>query len=316
MDWMGLYMSPEEEAKAKGMALAQALARQKGIGNVGLLSGDKVLSQFGAAQLQDAQKQGGQLSEAGQTRYQGGLQQALAKMRLAQEMAQERARNSEWDRRNEITSAQEMDRARILAGQKAAEKADSDEQKRGEKLEKGVGELSKAMEGASGMRTDIGTLVNAAQQEDVPGVGPLDQLVPTKLAKDDAVKTEQAALRVLAAILKQQSGISVNEAELKRAMKARGLSGDDERAFRLGVESMLGDLRQGMGQKQIAQPAEVVEEYRRRGGVTVEDLPTYSPSGAGTPTATAPHVKTAADYAALPTGAEYLDPNGKLKRKK
>lgn len=81
MDWMGLYMSPEEEAKAKGMALAQALARQKGIGNVGLLSGDKVLSQFGAAQLQDAQKQGGQLSEAGQTRYQGGLQQALAKLR-------------------------------------------------------------------------------------------------------------------------------------------------------------------------------------------------------------------------------------------
>lgn len=75
----GLVTAPEEDdARMQAAAMAQALRGQRAAGNLGLLTGDKVLSGFGQAQLQGADKQEGLLADAGQFRSSNVLKQALA----------------------------------------------------------------------------------------------------------------------------------------------------------------------------------------------------------------------------------------------
>lgn len=143
------------------------------------------------------------------------------------------------------------------------------------RTDKSVTDLSKSLEDAAGLKEDVATLVAAARQPDVPSVGPIDKWKPTFMQGEDEIRTEQAAGRFLAALLKIQSGVSVNPQELARAMKARGLSGGNEQAFRIGVEAMLREMEVAMKQKEAGYPGDVAEELRRRGGVTSKDLPKY-----------------------------------------
>lgn len=97
-DLYGLLMAGEPSAQQKAQAMADALRKKSGdaglqrsLGNLGLLTGDKVLGQFGQAQLQGAaqlddqvSRGQGQLGQAGQFR----LSQAMAKARADQESKQ------------------------------------------------------------------------------------------------------------------------------------------------------------------------------------------------------------------------------------
>lgn len=119
-DIYSLYMAENEPTAAEmAAAYARALRGQRGIGNVGLLSGDRVLGAFGKSQVDGAAKQEELLADAGKHRSQHGLQQALAKIRRQQEISDKASGNREWDRRNAITAAQEAENARIAAGQRA-----------------------------------------------------------------------------------------------------------------------------------------------------------------------------------------------------
>lgn len=79
---MGVYglitASDEDNARMQAAAMAQALRGQRAAGNLGLLTGDRVLSGFGQAQLQGAGQQENLLAEAGQQRANQVLKQALA----------------------------------------------------------------------------------------------------------------------------------------------------------------------------------------------------------------------------------------------
>lgn len=75
----GLFAAPEEaDAQMQAAAMAQALRGQRAAGNLGLLTGDRVLSGFGQAQMQGADRQEGMLADAGQFRAGQVLKQALA----------------------------------------------------------------------------------------------------------------------------------------------------------------------------------------------------------------------------------------------
>lgn len=159
------------------------------------------------------------------------------------------------------------------------------------RTDKSVTDLSKSLEDAAGLKADMATLVEAAKQKDVPSVGPIDKFVPTFMQGEGAIRTEQAAGRTLAALLKIQSGVSVSPQELQRAMKARGLSGGSEDAFRIGVEAMLAELDTAMKQKEAGHPAAVADELSRRGGITSRDLPKYQ-AGQNAGPAAGPHGPT------------------------
>jgi hypothetical protein len=93
---MGVYglvtASDEEDARMQAAAMAQAL---------GLLTGDKVLSQFGQAQLQGASQQEGMLADAGQQRSSNVLRQALA----AEEAKRQARIDTERERHNRTMEA-------------------------------------------------------------------------------------------------------------------------------------------------------------------------------------------------------------------
>jgi hypothetical protein len=72
-----LFMGDEPSVQEKAAAQAAALRRQQAAGNLGLLTGDKVLGQFGQAQLGQAQQGLGMLGNVGQHRSGQRLQKAL-----------------------------------------------------------------------------------------------------------------------------------------------------------------------------------------------------------------------------------------------
>jgi hypothetical protein len=102
---MGVYglvtASDEEDARMQAAAMAQALRGQRAAGNLGLLTGDKVLSQFGQAQLQGASQQEGMLADAGQQRSSNVLRQALA----AEEAKRQARIDTERERHNRTMEA-------------------------------------------------------------------------------------------------------------------------------------------------------------------------------------------------------------------
>lgn len=86
-------------ARAEGVNLG--LGRQRAAGNLGLLTGDRVLGGFGRAQLEGADKQEGMLAEAGQFRAGQTLKQALA----AEEAKRQARIDTERERHNRTMEA-------------------------------------------------------------------------------------------------------------------------------------------------------------------------------------------------------------------
>jgi hypothetical protein len=93
----GLVTAPDEEdARMQAAAMAQALRGQRAAGHLGLLTGDRVLSGFGQAQMQGADRQEGMLADAGQFRSSNVLKQALA----AEEAKRQNRLDTERERHN------------------------------------------------------------------------------------------------------------------------------------------------------------------------------------------------------------------------
>lgn len=69
-DIYGLFADPEEQARQKAAAMADALRGQKGFGQLGMLTGDRVLGAFGQQQMADVGRQEGFIAQAGQQRGQ------------------------------------------------------------------------------------------------------------------------------------------------------------------------------------------------------------------------------------------------------
>lgn len=142
-DFYSLYMDDEPSAQQKAETMAAALRRQRAAGNLGLLTGDKVLGQFGKAQLDGASQGFEQLGGAGRFRSGQRLQQLLAQ-EAAKRAEANALRAREWNvqddqthryqqmsdkasdrefnlQRDAINDEAAERRARIMAGQKMAQ---------------------------------------------------------------------------------------------------------------------------------------------------------------------------------------------------
>lgn len=80
IDWYGLAMADEPSAAEQAKALSAALRGQRDVGQLAMLTGDKMLGGFGQSLVGDAQKQEAQAAELAGTRLHRALQ--------AQQMAQ------------------------------------------------------------------------------------------------------------------------------------------------------------------------------------------------------------------------------------
>jgi hypothetical protein len=98
-DILSLFTADEPTAQQRAAALSAALRRQQAAGNLGLLTGDAVLSKFGNAQLQQAQQGQQQLEQVGQVR----LSKALEAQRMREEAARHAEQLSETTRHNQAT---------------------------------------------------------------------------------------------------------------------------------------------------------------------------------------------------------------------
>ncbi len=116
-DIYSLLMAQDEPtAQEKAAALAAALRGQRMQGNLGMLTGDKVLAPYGQAQLQQAQQQEGLLAGAA-THRAGNLLQQLLKGAEAKRAAENRLLDQTRADAKELRGYTEAEkRARIMAG--------------------------------------------------------------------------------------------------------------------------------------------------------------------------------------------------------
>lgn len=147
-------------------------------------------------------------------------------------------------------------------------------------ITKQVQDIAKGAEGLPTMKNDLATLAHYARMDDIPGVGKGTNFVPDFLTSDEGLKVRQAAAGVVNALLKKQSGSAVSEPEVKRKMQELGMGdGASEQNFRLGLQRLIEMVGAEYGASEAGFSPEAVEEYRRQGGVTSKDLPTYSATG-------------------------------------
>jgi hypothetical protein len=301
VDLASLLMSEEPSEQEQSRALIDALRRKQATGLLGVLTGRKPLADAGAAMMDDArhgmaeQAPGQKLAralqlsglqrastqEAEATAPANSLYQALARKfgyqlpegmntrqaQAALEMA-EKAYAADM-RAKELSLTREAMRGRQV--QEAGEKHSKD-------IEDAVQKLGKDTEETAVTVNDIGQLTKSAKEEDIPGFGPVEGLFPDWAPSifyggDEGVKNRQAAKRVMAAILKKQSGTAVSEGEKKDALSARGLNytASPDR-YRQGLASMTSEAEGVFRRSEAKYPHEAVEVLGRRGGTTSADI--------------------------------------------
>lgn len=139
------------------------------------------------------------------------------------------------------------------------------------RLEGDVQKLGKDTESLGTIANDVALLEGYANKPagtDIPGAGMVDSLRPDWVQSDEGLKVQQAALRVAAELLHQQSGAAVSPSEAARFMGGRGLgAGATESAWRQGVQALAGELRQSLASKQAKYRPEVVQTLQQRGGL-------------------------------------------------
>jgi hypothetical protein len=149
-----------------------------------------------------------------------------------------------------------------------------------------VQKLGKDTEGLAQVQNDLALLEKTISGTgDIPGAGVWDSKKPAFMQSGDDINIRQAAVRVAARLLHEQSGASVTPSEAERFMEGRGLGpGATEDQFRAGIQALASELRAALRAKAAKYRPEVVQTLQRRGGVV--DL------GAPPPAAGAPETRT------------------------
>lgn len=119
----------EPDAAARATAMADMLRRNRGVGGLALLSGDRVLGRFGEALLGQARQQEAALAGAGQQRSGNVLKSALAALEQQTALArakaevEQRKADMKWQEgQRELDRASRERAAAIQAGDKAAQR--------------------------------------------------------------------------------------------------------------------------------------------------------------------------------------------------
>lgn len=196
-----------------------------------------------------------------------------------------RAADREADNRYRMDVLSEQRRGNVLREiAMRQERADAAEQKRRDMLdrqnEKDMAEMGKRTDKLAQTKADVET-VNRFMGDggDIPGAGVWDSLkmesalLRAVFASEDDVKSWQASQRMAANYLNTMTGQSFTEAEAARTLSRYGVRpGTTEQEWKSGMSDFIRDVKAGLVQKE-APFAHVREEFRRRGGVTAQDIP-------------------------------------------
>lgn len=282
-------------AEEKQAALARALSRQRAVGNLGLLTGDRVLAGFGQAQVAQAgQGEAGLMraqDQASDNRRQT-LQMALAaqakaaaeKRQAEQDAAAAREReidNARADRGQAVGMAnaaatRALAQATLGLGQRRfAEEVGQHDKADANRLEAEVRELAKVVgDNPAQIRERLARLAPVVEGGgDVPGIGPLDSRLPNFASSDKAVATQADARGLVDILLNLQSGSGVSNEERENKYRQYGVApGSTEAQFRAGMKSLKNDVGAALKVKQAGFSPDVIDLYKRRGGVTPDDF--------------------------------------------
>lgn len=272
------------DAAAQSQAMAEALRRRResaslarNAGNVALLSGDRVLSNFGQAQLRqagedmgEAGRMEGMLAQAGSQGAGRALQEALAARQ--QEFQGEENRLNRALRARELGESAAARREDRIAREQARQ--DARDAAQGKVDEKAVQDLATRISDAGPLLRNIQELEKFAapdeegEERDIPGVGRLASRLPAELLSNEGADVQQRAYGVVSALLKLQSGAGVSEGEVQRKMKELGMGpGQSEGAFRIGLKRLGGEYRSSVKEALRRHDPRVVETYLSRGNV-------------------------------------------------
>lgn len=281
--------------------LIAALRRQRGLGQVGALSGDQNIRQLGSAEYDDAMKQ------ATGVRDRRDRSQAREDQLAFQKWQQEQANASRADDRKyrydalrqaaalaRAQSQNALDVARIREGGDAQAAGAAAQKNRNQQLNKleaalrtsGLGNVWSAIQGAKGVvdeYTERDPQGNVTGYKGVPGVGGLANartlgmgtLATTlgNLGGAGKAKENQAKIAALQnLVLQARSGAAVTDPELQRMLTETGLtmfSSDED--FLRAFPELVKKSEQAVRNTMAGYDPDIVEEFLKRGG-----LPGYS----------------------------------------
>ncbi len=269
--------TPEEKQaallRALQMKMGQGQQQQpqaadflRGQGNLGLMSGDKVLSNVAQAQLGQAQQLSGQAQEA--KRF--GLTQAIeAQKRATDQQFQGEQRDLDREVRKDEMRQRGLDRAlqREMMGLATSDKR---QEKAAETRAKDVKELSEDVDkfGAPAFYQkagEVSAIVNDPKyKDDLPGVGPVAGRLPDFMTSADGVNLRQAAGQMLAEYRKGITGSGMSEGEKQEYSQITGLmNGGNEKAYVSGFERLRRAMDARVSGRAAGTPG-AAEEYATR----------------------------------------------------
>lgn len=208
-------------------------------------------------------------------RTRGAQTEDLASAREFQSGEKEKDRKVREDEMRQRSEDRLLQRQFMMAmlGQKTQDKKEKD-------LDKQIEVLSKRTEGAPALRNDLATLDKYAAEKDIPGVGPLAGRMPNILTSDEGIEVRQAAKGVLSTLIREKSGTAASDREVERLMEELGMGdGATEAQFRLGLTRLRQQAVDTLKTKEAGARPEAVQEARRRGLVTSDDLATRPAGG-------------------------------------
>ncbi len=273
--------------------LIAALRRQKTLGTVGALSGDKSIARMGGAQMEDSVRQATDLRDRRDRTNARGEEMAY---RNAQAQALEADRKADRDYRDralkqarELAEAQNRNALEIAGlremrdNSKASEAAKRAQSQQLNKLEaalrtSGIGNVWGAVSGAKSVvdeYTDKDAKGNVVGYKGVPGVGGLANQrtwgigALTQLGSGPKGKENQAKIAALQnLVLQARSGAAVTDPELQRMLTETGLtqwSSDED--FLRAFPALMQKAEESVRNTLAGYEPEVVDEFLRRGGL-------------------------------------------------
>lgn len=315
-----LIMGGAPDARMSAEAMARKIRGQRAMGAMGALAGGGVPA-LGKMNAEDASEDNKNLLEATKARGMYGEEKRALQQTLAGTKAENALQKALIDANAKMYGADAGLEGRMFAATMAAQAA---AERRGTasdtKMEADIQKLSKDLGFLSTMPDDL-THLEGLVGKDREGMGPVggSMLNPDWMTSSEGNANRQAAQRVLNAILYMASGKTVTEQEMIRQRVARGIGlTSADSAFDLGAPAVNREARDMYSQLLAKYRPEVIDEYRRRGGLGKLDAWHKGAAPGGASTQGGPvTVKSKAERDALPPGTTYLrqgDPTPYTKR--
>lgn len=124
----------------------------------------------------------------------------------------------------------------------------------------------------------IGRLKTATTSEDIPGVGPMDRLVPDIVSGDAALQNRNDMREAVRIMLVMKSGKTVTPQEAADYARIYGIDGSEE-AFRQGVTRLETDIADTIKAKKSGFSPAAREAYEGAGGAKTPPKPDAPASG-------------------------------------